>query len=89
MRIRITKGGIFGSKGEIAVGTELDVKDEPRGWAGRYDVVGTTEGKTAVVNPQQDVDKLSVEGLKALLTDRGVIFEANAKKADLIALARG
>ena len=36
MKIWITKGGIFGAKGEIAVGTELDVKDEPTGWAGRY-----------------------------------------------------
>lgn len=55
MRIRITKGGIFGAQGEIAVGTEIDVKDEPSGWAGRYDVISSGgKGKTAVTNPTAD-----------------------------------
>jgi hypothetical protein len=52
MRIEITKPGIYGAGGEIAVGTELTVKDEPKGWAGRYRVVGGgAKGKTAVTNP--------------------------------------
>lgn len=53
MKIKITKPGIYGNDGEIAVGTELDVKEEPKGWVGRYEVIsgGNTEGKTPVVNP--------------------------------------
>lgn len=52
MRIKITKGGLYGSAGEIAVGTELTVKEEPKGWKGRYEVIsGSTEGKEPVVNP--------------------------------------
>lgn len=59
MKIRITKGGIFGKDGEIAVGTEIDVKEEPKGWVGRYDVIskGDKEGKTAVVNPTKSTKK--------------------------------
>lgn len=53
MRVKITKAGIFNSEGrEIEVGTELDVKNEPTGWAGRYEVIsGGKAGKTAVTNP--------------------------------------
>lgn len=65
MKIEITAGGIYGANGkEIAVGTELTVKEEPKAWAGRYRVVGGAKqadgdeagktgkgGKTAVVNP--------------------------------------
>jgi len=46
--------GIYGKGGvEMPVGTELDVKEEPTGWAGRYDILsdGNTKGKKAVVNP--------------------------------------
>lgn len=50
MRIKITKGGIFGKDGEIAIGTEMTVSDEPLGWAGRYEVISRTEGKTEIVN---------------------------------------
>lgn len=52
MRIRLkapqglTTTGIYGADGkEVEVGTEIDVKDAPEGWAGRYDVIGDTEGK--------------------------------------------
>lgn len=51
MKIRITKPGIFAAAGEIKVGTVMDVKDEPKGWAGRYEVVSGGKGKTAVTNP--------------------------------------
>lgn len=54
MRIRITAGGIYDGKGqEVPVGTELDVKAEPKGWAGRYDVIGDKKGKTPVTNPAE------------------------------------
>ncbi|WP_435170819.1 HeH/LEM domain-containing protein [Falsirhodobacter sp. 1013] len=88
MRIRITKPGIYGSTGEVAVGTEFDVKEEPTGWAGRYDVIGAGEGGEPVLNGP-DLDKLTVEELKAMLTDKGVTIPEGAKKADLIALAKG
>lgn len=53
MKIEITAGGIYGANGEIPVGTELTVKEAPLGWAGRYRVVGKTEGKTPVTNEQK------------------------------------
>jgi hypothetical protein len=51
MKIEITAGGIFGAEGEIPVGTVIEVKSEPKGWAGRYRVVSDGKGKTAVINP--------------------------------------
>lgn len=63
MKIEIIAGGIYGAGGkEVEVGTVLDVKSEPKGWAGRYRVVSGGEveakggkggkgGKTAVTNP--------------------------------------
>lgn len=55
MRIKITKPGIYGNDGEIEVGTEITVKDEPTGWAGRYEVLSggdDDEGKTSIINPE-------------------------------------
>lgn len=49
--------GIYGKDGEeMEVGTVLNVKEEPKGWAGRYEVLDGEEakekgGKTAIVNP--------------------------------------
>lgn len=58
MRIKITKPGIFANNGvETAVGTELDVRDEPTAWAGRYEVISGGGGKTAVVNPKTGAPK--------------------------------
>lgn len=52
MKIEITARGVYGAKGEIPVGTTIDMKNEPKGWAGRYRVVsGGGQGKTAVTNP--------------------------------------
>lgn len=51
MKIRITAGGIHGVDGEIAIGTELTVKDEPTGWHGRYVVLAdAAEGAAPVTN---------------------------------------
>lgn len=69
MRIKITQPGIYNAKGEeIAVGTELTVKDEPKGWAGRYErISGGSEakdkgnGKTAVTNPAKTTFKAPFE----------------------------
>jgi len=55
MKIKITKGGIFGVNGEIPVGTIFDVKDEPTGWAGRYEVISGGKGSgTEPVNNDGD-----------------------------------
>lgn len=71
MKIEITAGGIFGADGEIPVGTVVDVKEEPTGWAGRYRVLsgGDTSEKVAVTNPKKGKAKAEASdagtGLKA------------------------
>lgn len=56
MKIRITSGGIFGTDGEIPVGSEFDVEDVPAGWEGRFEVVTKAASKEAkaVANPAKD-----------------------------------
>jgi hypothetical protein len=60
VRIKITAGGIYGADGEVAIGTELTLSEEPTAWVGRYEVIsgGETEGKVAITNPAQGDDKL-------------------------------
>lgn len=76
MKIEITGKGIYGAKGEIPVGTELTVKDEPTGWAGRYRVIsgGETKGKEAVTNPAQDSER---DDLKKQADELGVQYAKN------------
>ena len=53
--IKITAGGIFGADGEVPVGTEITLSEEPKGWDGRYVVIsGDGKGKTGVTNPKAD-----------------------------------
>lgn len=54
MKIEITAKGLFGAAGEIPVGTVLDVKEEPKRWAGRYRVVTrqAEKAKVAVISPE-------------------------------------
>lgn len=59
MRIRIVKGGIFGANGEIPVGTEMTVSEEPKAWGNRYQVISA--GKVAVTNPAKDPVKQSTD----------------------------
>lgn len=68
MKIEITAGGIFGAKGEIPIGTIVEVKAEPKGWHGRYRVVsgGDAKAKEAVTNPAKGKAKEAVDGLKAV-----------------------
>lgn len=58
----LTSTGIYGKNGEeMPVGHEMEVKEEPKGWAGRYDILSggkseaksetKTETKAAVTNP--------------------------------------
>ena len=45
-RIKIIAPGIFTSKGELPVGSTLDMNEEPLAWKGRYELVGDEKGKT-------------------------------------------
>lgn len=81
MRIKITKGGIYGATDEIAIGTELTVKSEPLGWKGRYEVIGKTEGKTPVTNePPTTPAKTPAEVLALAETAHFMTFKAEATK---------
>lgn len=86
MRIRITGTGIFGKDGEIAVGTEFTVKEEPTGWAGRYEILsGGGEGDVAITNPAGDT--LDREDLKKQADELGIDYARNItteKLKDLI-----
>lgn len=46
MRIEITKGGIYNQNGPVPVGTQMDVPDNFKGWANKYRVISTDEGKS-------------------------------------------
>ena len=67
MKIRITAGGIYGANGEIPVGTEIDVTEAPKGWAGRFEIVGKDPVKeaTPVTNPAADSKKPMARKTKA------------------------
>lgn len=91
MRIKITKPGIFGAAGEIAVGTEIDVPNwpdkndngdpNPHPWAGRFEVIsGHTTAAHVPVNNQTK----TVAELLALAEDGSIhhtAFKAEAKKS--------
>lgn len=85
MRVKITSGGIFNSEGvEIAVGTELTVKNEPTGWAGRYEVISGGKGdKTAVTNPAKaDLKAEHHGGGKFNITKGEEVLLSGISKAD-------
>ncbi len=51
--------GIYGKHGEeMAVGTELDLDEEPKGWAGRYDIVSDAPDNNAEAAMGLDRDEL-------------------------------
>ncbi len=92
MRIKITKGGVYASNGkEIEVGSELDVKNEPTGWAGRYEVIsGAASGKTSVTNPKVDPAQAELEAktipeLKAMADADKIDLHGATAKGDIIA----
>ena len=58
MKIRITGGGIYGTRGEIPVGTELEVSDLPAGWKGRAVVVGEDPGDDATVIANDEDERI-------------------------------
>lgn len=85
IRIQITAGGIYGADGkEIPVGTELDVKNEPTGWAGRYEVIsgGDTKGKKTVTNPDPGLKAEHHGGGKFNITQGEKVLLSGISKAD-------
>jgi len=94
VRIQIISGGVYGGNGvELAVGEELDVKEEPTGWAGRYRVISDEKGKTAAtgeeVDPDAfDPDKATVPQLKEWLEANSVPIAGDEKKAELVEMAK-
>jgi len=94
MRIQISAGGIYGLNGEeIPVGTEFDMKEEPKAWAGRYTVLSEPKGKTAITGqkPPEDparveLEKLSIVELKKLSEDEKVDLKTASAKGDVIDL---
>jgi hypothetical protein len=97
VRVKITKPGIFGAKGEVEVGTELTLKEEPKAWGGRYEVISSGgKDKEAVTGDAGD-GKSATEVL-AMANDTGVPFmtfksaatkllgeKTPASKADIVA----
>lgn len=83
MKIEITGKGIYGADGEVPIGTTLEVKEEPKGWEGRYRVVsGEAKDKgtkTPVTNPAKKEFKAPFEA-----KDKGngwwAVFDADGQE---------
>jgi hypothetical protein len=84
MKIEITAGGIYGKDGEVPIGTVMDVKDEPKAWAGRYRVVsGGGKDKVAVTNPTKaDLKAIHHGGGKFNVVDGDKVLLSGLSKAD-------
>lgn len=79
----LSSTGIYGKDGEeMKVGTELTVKEEPKGWAGRYVVIsGDTKEKEPVLNPKKTDDTpKTAEQVLELQTGNFMTFKSEAKK---------
>ncbi|MDX0318770.1 hypothetical protein GOC38_14060 [Sinorhizobium meliloti] len=91
--------GIYGKDGkEMPVGHEMEVAEEPKGWAGRYDILsGDRKGKEAVTG-SGDGDTKTASDVLALANDTSVPFmtfksaatkllgeKTPASKADIVA----
>lgn len=59
MKIKITEKGIYGPNGEIKVGTEFKLDDEPKAWKGRYVILEESAPKDAkaVTNDKAAAEK--------------------------------
>ncbi|QYJ00757.1 hypothetical protein KUV46_15720 [Thalassovita mediterranea] len=68
MKIKITAGGIFDGNGkEIPIGHQLTVKEEPKAWRGRYEVIegGASDEAEFVTNERASIIREAINGLKA------------------------
>ena len=80
MRIKITKGGIYGQPtaenptGEVPIGTELTVQKAPERWAGRY----------IDLDADEPADGEDVDALKARIAElEGIVADRDAEIAKL------
>ncbi len=81
MKIRITGRGIYGAKEELAIGTIVEVKKEPKGWKGRYEVIsGGDDGNGLIVNPQDSEELIE---LKKQADELGIEYRGNISAATL------
>lgn len=70
VKIRITKGGIYGANGEVPIGTELTLKEEPKGWKGRYEVISAQGSDVEmIVNPDAELRATRLKELSAGLSE--------------------
>jgi hypothetical protein len=81
VRVKITQPGIYASTGkEIAVGTELTLKKEPKAWAGRYEVISSSgSDKEAVTGEATSQFKAPFEA-KDKGTGWWAIYDADNKE---------
>ncbi|KQV31136.1 hypothetical protein [Rhizobium sp. Root1204] len=77
--------GIYGKNGEeMPVGHEMEVAEEPKGWAGRYDILsgGPVEGSEAITNLAGYVVK-DKGGAWFVITKDGEEVTKSFRKADV------
>lgn len=75
MKVQVTGSGIYGAKGEVKVGTIIEVSSIPASWKKRVAII--EDSKTAVTNPKQsDDDDAERDKLRA------DYLELTGKKAD-------
>lgn len=84
MKIKITKGGIYGADGEIAIGTEIEVKSDPVGWAGRYETIsgGSKKEKTFVTGENTGLKAVHFGGGKFNIVNGDDVLAKGLSKAD-------
>lgn len=82
------QGKLYAS-GQVVEVADKDVAEfEKHGWQIAQNVQPTNkpEDNEPKEQDKQDFSKLTVPQLKALLTEKGIKFQENAKKVDLLAL---
>lgn len=82
MKIKITKGGIYGAEGEVAIGTVVTVESEPEGWAGRYEVISGGKEKTFVTGENAGLKAVHFGGGKFNIVNGDVVLAKGVTKAD-------
>lgn len=81
MKIKITKGGIYGAKGEIEIGTILNVKELPDAWKTRCEIIsGNPEDDHVELTGEDDAELID---LKAQADGLGLKYRKNVSKEKL------
>ena len=81
MRIKVTGKGIYGAKGEIAIGKEFTVKEIPAPWKGKVAVIsGGEDEKFSVTNPAGNPDPVGSFEAKDKGNGWWAIFDAEGKE---------